>query len=143
MRLRFARNTEADNHKRRTLLKRLGIIAGFAFLLLLAATTIVLRHKLMVQIGDQNWVAHTRLLYMIRETAEHAAIASAIISLGRSLNLRVIAEEAETLEDIDFLKSRECDEAQDFFFGRPVPAAEFAKLLVEHTPRLDETPCPA
>jgi diguanylate cyclase (GGDEF)-like protein len=58
------------------------------------------------------------------------AIVSAIISMGRSLNLRVIAEGVETPEELEFLKAQECDEAQGYFFSRPVPAEAFARLLV-------------
>ncbi len=56
-------------------------------------------------------------------------IASAIISMGRSLKLRVIAEGVETAEELSFLKTQDCDEAQGFYFSRPVPAVEFARLL--------------
>ena len=70
MRLSLARNSEADSHKRQTSLKRQGILAGFALLLvLLAGTTMVLKRNLMVQIGNQDWVTHTRLvLYELNQT---------------------------------------------------------------------------
>jgi EAL domain-containing protein (putative c-di-GMP-specific phosphodiesterase class I) len=57
-----------------------------------------------------------------------AAILTAIITMGRSLNLRVIAEGIETAESLAFLKKSACDEAQGFFLGRPVSAPDFAKL---------------
>jgi len=56
-------------------------------------------------------------------------IVSAIISMGKSLKLRVIAEGVETAEELAFLKTQDCDEAQGFFFSQAVPAAEFARLL--------------
>jgi diguanylate cyclase (GGDEF)-like protein/PAS domain S-box-containing protein len=56
-------------------------------------------------------------------------IVSAIISMGRSMKLRVIAEGVETSEELAFLQAQQCDEAQGYFFSRPVPASEFAKLL--------------
>jgi diguanylate cyclase (GGDEF)-like protein/PAS domain S-box-containing protein len=68
----------------------------------------------------------------IRQLGDHpdaAAIAIAIISMGRSLNLRVIAEGVETLEDLAFLRDHDCHEVQGFLFSRPVTAAQFAKLL--------------
>ncbi len=62
------------------------------------------------------------------------AIVSAIIGMGQSLHLRVIAEGVETAEDLAFLKKHDCDEAQGFYFSKPVPAGQFAKLLMEHVP---------
>jgi EAL domain-containing protein (putative c-di-GMP-specific phosphodiesterase class I) len=35
----------------------------------------------------------------------------------------------ETLEELSFLRAHQCDEAQGYYFSRPVPADEFAKLL--------------
>jgi diguanylate cyclase (GGDEF)-like protein/PAS domain S-box-containing protein len=51
-----------------------------------------------------------------------AGIVSAIISMGQSLNLRVIAEGVETADDLAFLKVHNCDEAQGYLFSRPLPA---------------------
>jgi EAL domain-containing protein (putative c-di-GMP-specific phosphodiesterase class I) len=64
----------------------------------------------------------------ITTTPDDTTIVSAIISMGRSLNLRVIAEGVESAEDLAFLKSQNCDEAQGFYFSRPVAAAQFAQL---------------
>ncbi|MHB8390109.1 MAG: putative bifunctional diguanylate cyclase/phosphodiesterase [Acidobacteriaceae bacterium] len=60
------------------------------------------------------------------------SIVNAIIGMGRSLKLQVIAEGVETKEELDFLKLQECDEAQGFYFSQPVPANQFANLLVSH-----------
>jgi EAL domain-containing protein (putative c-di-GMP-specific phosphodiesterase class I) len=49
--------------------------------------------------------------------------------MGRSLNLRIIAEGVETLEELSFLKLHQCEEAQGYYFSRPVPATQFAALL--------------
>jgi len=57
------------------------------------------------------------------------AIASTIVSIGRQLNLRVIAEGVETEEQLEFLRKAECDEVQGYLFSRPVPAAEFEQAL--------------
>jgi diguanylate cyclase len=57
-------------------------------------------------------------------------IAKAIISLGHSLHLKVVAEGVETQPQCDFLKANACDEMQGFFFGRPMPAAECEKFLM-------------
>ena len=57
------------------------------------------------------------------------AAVGAIINLGRSLNLRVIAEGVETTGDLEFLWANECDEAQGDFFGPPVPPDQLARLM--------------
>jgi len=58
-----------------------------------------------------------------------AAIASAIISMGNSLNLKVIAEGVETEGQFEMLKERHCDEMQGYLFSRPVPVDAVAGLL--------------
>jgi diguanylate cyclase (GGDEF)-like protein/PAS domain S-box-containing protein len=57
------------------------------------------------------------------------AIADAIIAMGKSLKMVVVAEGVEAAEQIDFLRRRGCDEIQGFYFSPPVPAADFEKLL--------------
>jgi predicted signal transduction protein with EAL and GGDEF domain len=51
--------------------------------------------------------------------------------MARSLGLRVVAEGVETREQLRFLQAHACDEAQGYFFSRPVPADRFADLLRE------------
>jgi diguanylate cyclase (GGDEF)-like protein len=58
-----------------------------------------------------------------------AALVSAIISLGRSLNLTIIAEGVETLEQLDFLKAHQCEEGQGYYFSKPVEPDAFARYL--------------
>jgi diguanylate cyclase (GGDEF)-like protein/PAS domain S-box-containing protein len=72
---------------------------------------------------DQSFVRQ------ITTAPDDTAIVSAIISMGRSLNLRVVAEGVETGEELAFLRSQQCDEAQGYYFGRPVPPQQFAELL--------------
>ncbi|MFC3323601.1 putative bifunctional diguanylate cyclase/phosphodiesterase [Mesorhizobium cantuariense] len=57
------------------------------------------------------------------------AVASAVISLGQKLNLRVIAEGVETDEQIAFLRKNNCDEMQGYHFSMPVLAVEIVQLL--------------
>lgn len=58
-----------------------------------------------------------------------AAIATAIIAMGNSLKLNVIAEGVETQAQFDFLKENRCDQVQGFLFSKPLPSAEIIKLL--------------
>lgn len=61
-----------------------------------------------------------------------AAIVSAVISMARSLRLRVVAEGVETAEQLAFLRAKECDEAQGFYFSRPVMTDEATRVLLDH-----------
>jgi EAL domain-containing protein (putative c-di-GMP-specific phosphodiesterase class I) len=72
---------------------------------------------------DQSFVRQ------ISTSPDDTAIVTAIINLGRSLKLRVIAEGVETAEDLAFLQARQCDEAQGYHFSRPIPALQFGVLL--------------
>jgi EAL domain-containing protein (putative c-di-GMP-specific phosphodiesterase class I) len=65
----------------------------------------------------------------ITTNADDAAIAQAVITLGHTMNLRVIAEGVETTEQLAFLRRNHCDEVQGYLFGKPMPADEFEKLL--------------
>jgi diguanylate cyclase (GGDEF)-like protein/PAS domain S-box-containing protein len=65
---------------------------------------------------------------------DETAIVTAIISMGRSLKLRVIAEGVETHQQLEFLQAHLCDEAQGYYFSRPMAAQEFAKLLKSGAP---------
>jgi EAL domain-containing protein (putative c-di-GMP-specific phosphodiesterase class I) len=60
---------------------------------------------------------------------ESAAISEAIISMGHSMKLEVIAEGVETEQQCNFLKMHHCDRMQGFFFSRAIPATAFTELL--------------
>ena len=53
-------------------------------------------------------------------------IVSAVISMGKGLKHRVIAEGVETLDQLSFLQAEECDEGQGYYFSRPLVAQQFA-----------------
>ena len=58
------------------------------------------------------------------------AIIKAIIALGHSLDLKVVAEGVESASQLELLRRFHCDEFQGFLFSRAVPAAEFERLLM-------------
>ncbi len=58
-----------------------------------------------------------------------AAIVRAIITLGHSLNVTVVAEGVETVDQLARLRAEGCDEIQGYYFGKPMPAADFADLI--------------
>ncbi len=62
-------------------------------------------------------------------TTDDAAIISAVISMARALNLRVIAEGVETEEQLAFLRREQCAEMQGFLYSQPLSPAEFEKVL--------------
>jgi diguanylate cyclase (GGDEF)-like protein/PAS domain S-box-containing protein len=72
---------------------------------------------------DQSFVRQ------IGATPCETGIVTAVIGMGQSLRLRVVAEGVETEEERAFLCAHECDEAQGYYFGRPVTAGDFARML--------------
>ena len=60
---------------------------------------------------------------------DDAIIASAIIAMAHSLNLKVIAEGVETDAQLEFLKGLSCDQAQGYLFGKPVPPKKIRQFL--------------
>ena len=57
------------------------------------------------------------------------AVATAVISLGQKLNLKVIAEGVETAEQVAFLRENNCDEIQGYHLSRPMPPGEVEKFI--------------
>ncbi len=64
----------------------------------------------------------------VTTSAEDASIAVAIIEMAHRLKLKVIAECVETAEHVSFLQAHECDQAQGYFFSKPLPIDELETL---------------
>jgi diguanylate cyclase (GGDEF)-like protein/PAS domain S-box-containing protein len=78
---------------------------------------------------DQSFVRQ------ITTSGDDTTIVKAIIGMARGLKLRVIAEGVETLGELAFLRAYRCDEAQGFYFSRPVLPERFAALLRSGIPQ--------
>ncbi|MHA1569016.1 MAG: two-component system response regulator [Alphaproteobacteria bacterium] len=79
---------------------------------------------------DQSFVRN------IVTDADDAAIAKTIVRLGQSLGIKVIAEGVETVEQLSYLSHMDCDEAQGYYFAKPLPPEEFVRW-VRDFPGLD------
>jgi EAL domain-containing protein (putative c-di-GMP-specific phosphodiesterase class I) len=66
----------------------------------------------------------------IPDDEDDVAITKAIIAMAHSLRLKVIAEGVESEEHLAFLREHDCDEAQGYLFGKPMPADEFMQLML-------------
>ncbi len=65
----------------------------------------------------------------IESNSQDAAIASAIIDMGKTLELNIIVEGVETSGQLHFFKERQCHEIQGFFYSAPVSADRLTDLL--------------
>jgi diguanylate cyclase len=72
---------------------------------------------------DQSFV------HDIAADTDDAPIVRGVITMAKGLKKNVIGEGVEIVEQLSFLQRNGCDEAQGFYFGRPVVAERFAKLL--------------
>jgi EAL domain-containing protein (putative c-di-GMP-specific phosphodiesterase class I) len=87
---------------------------------------------------DRSFIRHAP------ESHSDAQITSAVIALGHSLGLTVIAEGAETQGQIDFLRQEGCDEVQGYFFSRPISAGDMRVFLDRPVkPGLGASPSPS
>lgn len=68
----------------------------------------------------------------IPDNKDSITIVSAILAMAKELNVKVLAEGVETVEQLNFLKSRGCDYAQGYYYSKPVDAGLFEELLLKY-----------
>jgi EAL domain-containing protein (putative c-di-GMP-specific phosphodiesterase class I) len=78
---------------------------------------------------DQSFVRN------LPHDANDRSIATAVISLGQKLNMKVIAEGVEGDEQLAFLRDQNCDEIQGFIFSQPVGPEAFAAMIRDKGPQ--------
>ena len=76
----------------------------------------------------------------LTRSTEDKTITAAIITMGKSLDLMVVAEGVETREQLDFLRAHGCDEFQGYYAHKPIPTDEFALLLQAEMDRIKSGP---
>jgi EAL domain-containing protein (putative c-di-GMP-specific phosphodiesterase class I) len=70
----------------------------------------------------------------LQQDSEDRAITKAIIAMGKTLSLTVVAEGVETQAQEDYLRDHICDEMQGFYFSKPIAPDQFGDLLRNHDP---------
>ena len=65
----------------------------------------------------------------ISAAATETTIVEAVIGMARGLKLSVVAEGVETEAELNFLSHHRCDQAQGYYFSRPVTADRFTELV--------------
>jgi diguanylate cyclase (GGDEF)-like protein len=68
-------------------------------------------------------------IHDVTSVAEDKALTEAIIAMGRTLSLTVVAQGVETKEQADLLRRNACDEFQGFYLNKPVPADQMIELI--------------
>jgi diguanylate cyclase (GGDEF)-like protein/PAS domain S-box-containing protein len=76
----------------------------------------------------------------IETNQDSSSIAGAVIALAHSLGLKVVAEGVEVNSQMDYLRDLQCDIAQGYLHGRPMPADELATFLAKHPCPIKPTP---
>ncbi|GAA4841502.1 hypothetical protein GCM10023310_19190 [Paenibacillus vulneris] len=65
----------------------------------------------------------------VKDTTDNREIIMTILAMARNLNLKVIAEGVETIEQLHFLQNNKCNEAQGYFFSKPLSVEDFEELF--------------
>jgi EAL domain-containing protein (putative c-di-GMP-specific phosphodiesterase class I) len=77
---------------------------------------------------DQSFVRN------ISDSPENAVIVDTIIIMARQLNLEIVAEGVESETELDYLKKRQCDYFQGYYFSKPIPFDDFLQLASSTKP---------
>ncbi|GAB4257434.1 MAG: hypothetical protein Kow0065_06680 [Methylomicrobium sp.] len=77
---------------------------------------------------DTLKISHDFVLNLPRDSVD-ASIASAVINLARNMQLSSVAEGVENSEQMDFLRSQDCERLQGYLFSRPVPAEKMLEVF--------------
>lgn len=72
-----------------------------------------------------------QFIRMLGKNKKSGKIIRSIISMAHELGVKIVAEGAETREQVEFLKECGSDYIQGYYFSRPIPQSEFEKLLDE------------
>jgi diguanylate cyclase (GGDEF)-like protein len=72
---------------------------------------------------DRSFVRH------VASGGDEAAIVTAVLSMAKTLKLNVVAEGVETREELEFFRAHDCEQAQGYYFSRPLPQEQFFDLL--------------
>lgn len=80
---------------------------------------------------DQSFIRN------IMEIPDNQAITRAIVGLAKMLDLKVLAEGVDSAQACEFLRELGCDQIQGYYFGRPMPAEQFALLLKKNAQVLE------
>jgi len=71
----------------------------------------------------------------LTSSTDDEIIIEAIIALAHGLRLKVVAEGVETDEQLVFIRKKQCDEVQGFYFAKPMSAAALSEFFHQHQPR--------
>ena len=77
-------------------------------------------------------------IHNISNETEDKTVIQAIIAMGKTLSLSVIAEGVETQDQVNYLMEHSCEEMQGFYFNRPILPEQFADLLRQQTPKMPD-----
>ncbi len=87
---------------------------------------------------DRSFVAH------MFDNPESAELVRTVVAMAKALGLSVTAEGVETAEQLTYLKALGCENAQGYFFSRPLPAEGVASYMLTPAPKPTvEPPIPA
>jgi diguanylate cyclase (GGDEF)-like protein len=78
---------------------------------------------------DRSFIRDVTAASAADANPEKRNLADAIIAMGRTLSLTVVAQGVETKDQADYLRVHACDEVQGFYFNKPLPTEQVTQLL--------------